>query len=94
MARLKFVKPETEEQERLQSAVGMYAKDGEYVEFTSQCDCNGPVSHVNKAPSFRLSTPSSGSEENCNSFPLVNSRVSTSPFCSCNRDVEKIPVFF
>jgi len=35
IARLKFVK------EKL--AVGMYAKDGEYVEFHGHCECSGQV---------------------------------------------------
>ncbi|KAF4519850.1 hypothetical protein B566_EDAN005192, partial [Ephemera danica] len=43
MARLKFVKAETEEQERTQTTTGMYAKDGEFVEFNATCDCMGPV---------------------------------------------------
>lgn len=25
-------------------AMGMFAKDGEFVEFNHPCDCNGPVS--------------------------------------------------
>lgn len=40
MARLKFVPGEVEGH---QSALGMFAKDGEYVEFNHDCDCSGPV---------------------------------------------------
>ncbi|XP_075210990.1 dynein heavy chain at 93AB [Lycorma delicatula] len=40
MARLKFVPGEVE---GTQSALGMFAKDGEYVEFSHDCDCSGPV---------------------------------------------------
>lgn len=28
-------------------AVGMHAKDGEYVKFNEECDCSGPVSIYN-----------------------------------------------
>lgn len=40
MAKLKFVPGEVEGH---QSALGMFAKDGEYVEFNHDCDCSGPV---------------------------------------------------
>ncbi|XP_054276549.1 dynein beta chain, ciliary [Macrosteles quadrilineatus] len=40
MARLKFVPGEVE---GTKSALGMHAKDGEYVEFNHDCDCSGPV---------------------------------------------------
>lgn len=40
MARLKF--KETEGQ--FKTALGMHAKDGEYVEFNHECDCTGAVS--------------------------------------------------
>lgn len=42
MAHLKFEADEDGNLER--RAVGMIAKDGEYVEFSSECDCSGPVS--------------------------------------------------
>lgn len=43
MARLKFVPGEVE---GTKSALGMHAKDGEYVEFNHDCDCSGPVSRI------------------------------------------------
>ncbi|KAL0281201.1 UNVERIFIED_CONTAM: hypothetical protein PYX00_002260 [Menopon gallinae] len=39
MARLKF----KEQESKFKTALGMYAKDGEYVEFNQECDCTGPV---------------------------------------------------
>lgn len=39
MAKLKF-----KETGPFKTAVGMQAKDGEYVEFNQECDCTGPVS--------------------------------------------------
>lgn len=43
MARLKFVPGELD---GTFGALGMFAKDGEYVEFSQNCDCSGPVSHI------------------------------------------------
>jgi len=40
MAKLKFRKEPGKEK----VALGMIAKDGEYVEFSKECDCTGPVS--------------------------------------------------
>ncbi|KAK6645275.1 hypothetical protein RUM43_001551 [Polyplax serrata] len=40
MARLNF----KEKEGRPKTALGMYAKDGEYVEFSEECDCTGAVS--------------------------------------------------
>lgn len=58
MASLKF----SQEEDRNKYAIGMYAKDGEYVEFNHICDCCGPVSfpiapsfHINKI-SYRTTT--------------------------------------
>lgn len=45
MAKLKFVKKEDGGTQN--SVMGMHAKDGEYVDFHVQCDCNGPVSRNN-----------------------------------------------
>lgn len=42
IAKLKFI--EREENKDSQFALGMIAKDGEYVEFDIKCDCSGPVS--------------------------------------------------
>lgn len=39
MAQLKFSKDKL--------AVGMYAKDGEYIEFYQNCDCTGQVNNKN-----------------------------------------------
>lgn len=41
MAKLKFKPGEPSEGTH---AEGMIAKDGEYVKFSKECDCNGPVS--------------------------------------------------
>ena len=41
MAKLKFKEDETGE--LTTTAIGMHAKDGEYVAFSSECDCVGPV---------------------------------------------------
>jgi len=38
MAQLKFLKDKV--------AVGMYAKDGEYVEFSGTCECTGQVKNA------------------------------------------------
>lgn len=43
MARLEFVDGKTK---GTLCAPGMYAKDGEYVEFHGSCDCSGPVSFL------------------------------------------------
>lgn len=40
MARLNF----KEKDEKPKTALGMYAKDGEYVKFNEECDCTGAVS--------------------------------------------------
>lgn len=40
LARLKFIK---EGDENCKRALGMFAKDGEYVEFNKDCDCSGAV---------------------------------------------------
>lgn len=42
MAQLKFVMDE--EQKPTKEAVGMYSKDGEYVDFDKSCMCVGQVS--------------------------------------------------
>lgn len=42
LARLNF--KEEEEEGKPKTALGMYAKDGEYVEFNKECDCSGTVS--------------------------------------------------
>ena len=42
MSSLKFTKDESGEPTK--EAVGMYSKDGEYVEFDSPCQCVGQVS--------------------------------------------------
>jgi len=41
MAKIKFIKDKL--------AVGMYAKDGEYVEFDGNCECSGQVKNYNKS---------------------------------------------
>lgn len=41
MAKLKFSEDKI--------AVGMYAKDGEYVEFYGNCECSGQVIYNNKS---------------------------------------------
>lgn len=43
MADLKF---EMENDEPTKMAIGMYAKDGEYIAFPEQCDCNGQVTSL------------------------------------------------
>jgi len=40
MAKIKFIKDKL--------GVGMYAKDGEYVEFDGNCECSGQVKIYNK----------------------------------------------
>jgi len=40
MAKIKFIKDKL--------GVGMYAKDGEYVEFDGNCECSGQVKNYNK----------------------------------------------
>jgi len=40
MAQLKFAKEKM--------AIGMYAKDGEYVEFVGNCECSGQVNIYNR----------------------------------------------
>lgn len=51
MSRLKFVPGEVE---GTQSALGMFAKDGEYVEFNHDCDCSGPVTRLQQANRFSM----------------------------------------
>ena len=41
MASLKFIKDQEDRDSK--HAIGMYAKDGEYVDFNHPCDCSGPV---------------------------------------------------
>jgi len=41
MAKIKFIKDKL--------GVGMYAKDGEYVEFDGNCECSGQVKNYNKS---------------------------------------------
>jgi len=41
MAKIKFIKDKL--------GVGMYAKDGEYVEFDGICECSGQVKNYNKS---------------------------------------------
>lgn len=43
LACLKFVKGEDENSKH---ALGMFAKDGEYVEFNKDCDCSGAVQYI------------------------------------------------
>lgn len=43
MAKLKFIDDDDNE---CTTAQGMYARDGEYVEFVETCDCVGPVSFL------------------------------------------------
>ncbi len=42
MAKLKFTMDESDKPTK--QAVGMYSKDGEYVEFDQPCECVGQVS--------------------------------------------------
>ncbi|KAG8222096.1 hypothetical protein J437_LFUL000859 [Ladona fulva] len=44
--------PELMLNQNIKIALGMYAKDGEYVEFNKNCKCGGPVSLVNYITSF------------------------------------------
>lgn len=46
VAKLKFAKNMDKIDE--QRVTGMHAKDGEQVDFHSECDCTGPVSHLQK----------------------------------------------
>lgn len=50
MAKLKFV--DDEDGNPTKEAVGMYSKEGEYVDFDKPCDCNGQVKYIT---SVRLS---------------------------------------
>lgn len=42
IATLEFIDPKAITEKKV--AVGMHAKDGEYVKFNEECDCSGPVS--------------------------------------------------
>ena len=52
MAQLKFILDE--DQKPTKEALGMYSKDGEYVDFDKPCMCVGQVSLESTTRKFRL----------------------------------------
>ena len=48
MAKLKF--KDDDEGNATKEALGMYSKEGEYVEFDKTCDCSGQVNYIYSSP--------------------------------------------